>query len=337
MENIIRDLFNTHNILEIAAGRYGIHRDEISDIGGFQNFVYEYQQYGKSYILRITPGMHRTPELVSAELEWIKYLARNGISASEPIRSINQAWTEVIRTPEMPFTAVSFNKAPGSRINYPECLNDNATYEQLGQLTGRMHALSKQYKVQNPALQRHHWHHNYFLQNIDILPASHQRVRECYYSIVDTLRKLPKDIDSYGLIHSDMGFGNFMVNDQSVITLFDFDEAQYSWFVEDIAIQLYYLVYVYGGDTARADREEQALRFMQHFMSGYSKENILDKYWLEQIPHFLKLRELIVYIGAFRNFDGDETFSSSDNEWYKDWIRDSRGRLENNLPIVNVW
>jgi Ser/Thr protein kinase RdoA (MazF antagonist) len=46
---------------------------------------------------------------------------------------------------------------------------------------------------------------------------------------------------------SDIGVGNFLVNDKGV-TLFDFDEAQYSWFVEDIAIPMYYLVYVYAGD-----------------------------------------------------------------------------------------
>ncbi|MNC51175.1 hypothetical protein D3C75_1004570 [compost metagenome] len=134
-----------------------------------------------------------------------------------------------------------------------------------------------------------------------------------------------------------MGFGNFLVSEQGGITLFDFDEAQYSWFVEDIAIQIYYLVYVYGGEEGRASREEQALRFMNYFMKGYSKENTLDTYWLKQIPVFLKLRELIVYIGAFRNFDGDETFSTSDSQWFKDWIRESRDRLENNVPIVDVW
>jgi hypothetical protein len=59
---------------------------------------------------------------------------------------------------------------------------------------------------------------------------------------------------------------------------------------------------------------------------------------LESIPLFLRLRELNVYIGAFRNFDGDESFSKSDNQWFKDWIAESRARLEtNNNPIVDVW
>ncbi|AIQ30598.1 MULTISPECIES: phosphotransferase enzyme family protein [Paenibacillus] len=337
MENAIKDIFEQKDIMRIAANRYGINPDELTYIGGFQNFVYEYQRSGGMYILRITPGIHRTAEQVRAELDWIMYLTRNGISASGPILSTNGNLTEAIETVEMCFTAVCFDKANGNRIGYPECLNDNATYEELGRITGKMHALAKRYDNQDATVRRHDWNLNYYLQNIDILPPSHHRVRETYYSIIDTLQELPKDREVYGLIHGDMGFGNFHVSDQGKITLFDFDEAQYSWFVEDIAIQLYYLVYVYGGEEGRDNREEQALRFMDHFMKGYSRENTLEQYWLEQIPVFLKLRELIVYIGAYRNFDGDETFSSSDNEWFKDWISESRERLEHNEPIVNVW
>ncbi|QSF43013.1 phosphotransferase enzyme family protein [Paenibacillus tianjinensis] len=337
MEDAIKNILNTHPVIDIAANRYGINREELSYLGGFQNFVYEYQQNDRSYILRVTPDKHRSANQVKAELDWIMYLARNGISASLPILSVNHAWAEVIETPEMSFIAVSFEKAQGHKIPYPECLKDNAIYEQLGQITGKMHALSKLYNKQDTGILRHDWNLNYYLQNIDILPASHDPVKKSYYSIIDTLKKLPMDKDAYGLIHGDMGFGNFHVSEQAGITLFDFDEAQYSWFVEDIAIQIYYLVYVYGGEEGKASREEQALRFMHYFMKGYIKENALDDYWLKQIPVFLKLRELIVYIGAFRNFDGDETFSTSDNQWFKDWIRESRDRLENNVPIVNVW
>ncbi|WP_209444160.1 phosphotransferase enzyme family protein [Paenibacillus ihuae] len=323
--------------MNIAANRYGINTEELSYLGGFQNFVYEYQHNDRSYILRVTPDKHRSANQVKAELNWIMYLANNGISASLPILSANHAWAEVIEAPEMYFTAVCFEKAPGNKIPYPECLNNNEVYKQLGQITGKMHALSKLYKKQDAELRRHDWNLNYYLQNIDILPSSHHRVKETYYSIIDTLKKLPMDNDAYGLIHGDMGFGNFHVSEQAGITLFDFDEAQYSWFVEDIAVQIYYLVYVYGGEGGGASREEQALRFMHYFMEGYRKENTLDNYWLKQIPVFLKLRELIVYIGAFRNFEGDETFRTSENQWFKDWIRESRERLENNVPIVNVW
>ncbi|MOA07567.1 Stress response kinase A [compost metagenome] len=170
-----------------------------------------------------------------------------------------------------------------------------------------------------------------------MLPKSQVCVRDSYSKLVKTINELPKDENSYGLIHGDIGVGNFMVDEQRVVTLFDFDEAQYSWFVEDVAIQLYYLVYVFGGEDGKGYREEQARRFMNHFMKGYVLEHSLDEYWIKQIPLFLRLRELIVYIGSYRNWDGDESFSSSDNQWFKDWIAESKLRIENEIPIVNIW
>jgi Ser/Thr protein kinase RdoA (MazF antagonist) len=170
-----------------------------------------------------------------------------------------------------------------------------------------------------------------------LVPASQAGVHAGYADLVRTIRALPKDDGAYGLIHGDIGVGNFTVRDDGAVTLFDFDEAQYSWFVEDIAVQLYYLVYVCGGEDGKSLREEQARRFMHHFMKGYAPEHSLDEYWVRQIPLFLRLRELIVYIGAFRNWDGDETFGSADNQWFKDWIAESRARIENGIPIVDIW
>ncbi|MGZ9584258.1 phosphotransferase enzyme family protein [Paenibacillus marinisediminis] len=336
MEHSIKAIFNDE-IAATAAARYGTSMEELQFVGGFQNFIYEYQHNNKSYILRFTPSAHRSSNLVQAELDWILYLASSGIAVSEPIRSLDGRLAEVIKAQGMYFTAASFEKAQGSKIGYPECLQDDMLYSRLGQITGRIHALSSRYQPNDNTLRRDDWSQNYYLQHINILPDSQLRIKDRYYEIVSKVQQLPQDAASFGLIHGDINVGNFCVDGQGKITLFDFDEAQYSWFVEDIAIQLYYLVYVYGGDEGRASREEQALRFMKHFMEGYRSVHTLDDYWLQQIPLFLQLRELIVYIGAFRNYDGDENFSNSDNQWFKDWIAESRYRLENGIPIVDIW
>ncbi|QWU13879.1 Ser/Thr protein kinase RdoA involved in Cpx stress response, MazF antagonist [Paenibacillus sophorae] len=337
MEQAIVDIFNS-NHAERAAAKYGITGKHLTFIGGFQNFVYEYLQGDKPCILRLTPSTHRSAQTVQAELEWILYLADHGISVSSPIVSKSGNLTEVVGTDtELFFTAVAFEKAPGHKASYPECLNDEGLYEKLGQLTGKMHALSQSYRPRNESVKRQDWSGNYYLKNIDILPASHTLVRQQYLDLAQAIHRLPKESHTYGLIHGDMGVGNYTVDNRGAITLYDFDEAQYSWYVEDIAVQLYYLVYVYGGEEGYKLREEQAHRFMKPFLKGYHLENELDESMLKQIPLFLQLRELIVYIGAFRNFAGDETFSGSDNQWFKDWIAESRIRLESGTPIVDIW
>lgn len=336
MEKEIVAVFNHVNMEEIVS-QYGIKTEDLHYIGGFQNFIYEYQVDNQEYIMRFTPSAHRTLSEVQAELEWILYLAEHDIPVSSPVPSINGKQTETAELEEMYFTAAVFDKAKGRRIDYPECLKDHELYERLGRLTGRMHALSKSYKPADPKIRRHNWTENYYLKNINILPDSHTGVRERYLDLVRSIQKLPISEDACGLIHGDIINANYLVSEQGEITLFDFDEAQYSWFVEDIAIQLYYLVYVYGGEEGKKLREDQASRFMNHFLKGYREENQLEEHWLKQIPLFLRLRELIVYIGAFRNFEGDETFSHSDNQWFKDWIRESKVRLETGEPIVNIW
>jgi amicoumacin kinase len=121
----------------------------------------------------------------------------------------------------------------------------------------------------------------------------HESCTKLIKKIEDTLFK---NHNCYGLIHCDIGVGNFLVNDNG-ITLFDFDEAQYSWFVEDIAIPLYYLVYLYGGEEGEEERISQARRFMDNFLRGYTQHISIEDYFLKQIPFFLQLREIIVYTG----------------------------------------
>lgn len=307
-------------------------------IGGSQNLVYAYAHGGRDYILRLTPCANRSESLVRSELDWIVYLASNEIPVSAPIPAINGGWTEVIRTAQGDYVCVSFEKAPGRQVHYPECLQDNSLYERLGRLTGKLHALARTYSPPKHAVRRHDWQRNWFLRHLDLLPASQTVVRESCLELFESIRALPTASQAYGIIHGDIGVGNFTVDERGTVTLFDFDEAQYSWFVEDIAIQLYYLVYVFGdADDGMALREEQAGRFMAHFMKGYRLEHDLDAYWLRRIPLFLRLRELIVYVGSFRDWDGDETFSGSGNPWLIDWIAESRCRIENRVPIVDIW
>jgi len=44
-------------------------------------------------------------------------------------------------------------------------------------------------------------------------------------------------VESYGLVHCDVNPTNFYVNDGQ-ITLFDFDDCAYNWFINDIAVAL---------------------------------------------------------------------------------------------------
>lgn len=139
---------------------------------------------------------------------------------------------------------------------------------------------------------------------------------------------MPRDPDSYGLIHGDIHHNNFHVHKDELI-LFDFDECEYNWFVADIANPLFYATPL--PSDGREQRYRTAKRFYDYFMEGYSKENVLDEYWLRRIPLFLRLREILVLSGAFRSLD----FSNL-HPWSKEMIETTTMNIENDLPFVDI-
>ena len=111
--------------------------------------------------------------------------------------------------------------------------------------------------------------------------------------------------------------------------LFDFDGCLHSWYVNDIAIVLFYAVSGVSGDM---NRESFARDFMQHFMPGYLEENHLDDAWLSQIPHFLKLRELDTYGLIHANMHA----GIEDDPWATWFLEDRKRRIENDVPYLDI-
>ena len=143
---------------------------------------------------------------------------------------------------------------------------------------------------------------------------------------MEYLRSLPQDRYSYGLIHQDAHGGNFFVDDEGNITLFDFDDCVYSWFVYDIAMVVFYAV------TNHEDPEGLAAEFWPHFWRGYRQENDLDPSWLAEIPAFLKLREIDLYAVIHRSFDVENLTDS----WVAKFMDGRRRRIEQDVPYLGI-
>ncbi|WP_445935276.1 phosphotransferase enzyme family protein [Paenibacillus sp. FSL L8-0463] len=167
--------------------------------------VYEAQQDSHDRILRITPSSNRSKNLILGELDWILFLANEGVSVSAPLLSRNGELVEVIEQRDGSYSCVCFEKARGRTISYPECLQNPLLYEKLGQLTGKLHALSKNYQPQDPQNQRQDWSRNWFLQNIDLIPSSQAgcgRAASNYWRPFAACPKTP--------IHTDLFMGTFI-------------------------------------------------------------------------------------------------------------------------------
>ncbi|MNP82396.1 hypothetical protein D3C76_1810180 [compost metagenome] len=81
MEQEILERMN-ERIIEMGAEPFDVTFEELTFLGAWQNFIYEYQKDGIFYILRFTPSSHRSEDMIKGELEWILYLSNNSISVS---------------------------------------------------------------------------------------------------------------------------------------------------------------------------------------------------------------------------------------------------------------
>jgi amicoumacin kinase len=188
-----------------------------------------------------------------------------------------------------------------------------------------MHALARGYRPANPAWKRPEWDDavNEFVDRY--LPENQTAVKERYHALLDHLHALPRDETAYGLIHQDAHAGNMLVDEDGTLTLFDFDDCVYSWFANDIAIVLFYLV-IGAQDAAAFSRE-----FLTHFLRGYREVHELDRRWLKEIPHFLKLREMELYAVIHRDFD----VGHIDDPWADIYMRGRKRKIETGVPFVD--
>ena len=323
MERRIKERYSD-KILDQVTKAYGIRDDHIRLLDGFESFIYEFDRQGQSFILRIGHSLRRSENLIRGEVDWINYLYQGGASVAKAILTVNGELVAPIADGHGGhFLATAFEKAPGKPPNKDQW--GEALYERYGRLLGRMHALAKTYIPTDLAWKRPEWDDPEMLDIEGWLPDSESLVTDKYLNLKSHLDSLPRSRDSYGLIHQDAHGGNLFVDDEGKITLFDFDDCTYSWFINDIAIVLFYIV-MEAEDQAAFTKE-----FMTHFLRGYRAENHLEEKWLKEIPSFLKLREIDLYAVIHRSFDVDNI----DDPWVANFMRNRKERIENEIPFID--
>jgi len=324
MDKRIREVYSDAVLTE-ALARYGVTTDSAHLLDGFESFIYEYEKDGQGYVLRITHSSRRTADLIGGEVDWINYLADHGVPAARAALSERGRLVETIEAQDGQFLAVAFKRAPGTYPRHEDW--ERGLIVQVGQVVGRMHALTKDYRPSEPRFQRHTWYDDADGFAARYLPPSEATVIGKYNALVEYLRTLPKDRDSYGLVHIDVHGMNFYVH-EGQITLFDFDDCQYAWFAYDVAMALFYTLPHHCVGEENVAFAQDAFK---QFMDGYRRENTLAPEWLKRIPLFMKLREIDLYIAIHRSFDLDDL-----DPWCASFMRDRKYKIEHDVPYVDM-
>jgi Ser/Thr protein kinase RdoA (MazF antagonist) len=286
--------------------------------------MYEFQRDGGAYILRISHSLRRDENLIQGEIDWMNYLYAGGACVAKAIPADGGDFVvSAVDNVGGRFLATAFLKASGKPPT--KKLWSPGFYHKYGREIGKMHRLTKCYEPTNPAWTRFQWDSPELLDLERWLPDSESAVLEKYVLLKGYLDGLPKSGETYGLIHQDAHSGNFFVDEDGEFTFFDFDDCAYSWFINDIAIVLFYIAF--GVEDEAAFTKE----FMTNFLGGYREECRLDQSWQKEIPFFLKLREIELYAVIHRSFD----VANIDHPWVARFMKDRKMRIENEVPFID--
>lgn len=324
MDPQIASRFNDQ-LLQRAMQYYAIAPDNIQVLDGFESYIYEFERPDGQFILRIGHSSRRTPDQIRGEVDWINYLAAGGASVAHAILSELGNLVETLDDGlGGEFLCTGFTRAVGGEVRRDQFTD--RLFRNYGRLLGRMHALAKTYQVSDPAWRRHDWDSPENNTAERQMPAREQVALQKYRQVLAHLRSLPRAPDGYGMIHQDAHHGNFFVDGDENLTLFDFDDCVYGHFIYDIAMVLFY------SSDGSPDPGAFIANFMPSFLTGYRAENRLEPCWLKELPHFMKLREIDLFAAIHFSFaDGD----NPDHPWCARYMQGRRAKIEGDVPYLD--
>jgi len=186
-----------------------------------------------------------------------------------------------------------FEYAPGGLLSdYSYRYRDGAPLREYfyntGKTLGVIHRLSKQYR---PVHRRPDYADKYRKEYIDqMIPDAYMALKDAIFRRVTAFQVLPKDTDSYGLVHFDFSDGNYHIDMRDGrITVFDFDNCMYCWYMFDLAN-----LWTHGEGWCRGiadghERMEYMKEYFNTILEGYRTETQVPDDLLKLLPLFIDM------------------------------------------------
>ena len=292
-----------NRIPEKAKALYALDGYECSRIPGHEggrNEIRICRKDGENrYVLRISALEDRTEDDYLAETEFVRYLAEHGAPVADVIPSVNGRLVECVAENGTKAYISLFEYARGMLL----CDNgyryrDGAPLEEYfyntGKALGALHRLSKQYK---PVHRRAEFFDKYNMDYIGrLIPDDYADLKQAIARRLEACRALPTDGEAYGLVHFDFCDGNYHVDmDTGAITVFDFDNCIYCWYMFDLAHVWTHGVGWYRHLQDPAKRMEGMKHYFDTVLEGYRSETDVPDELLAKLPLFIDMT-IIEYI-----------------------------------------
>ena len=256
---------------------------------------------GNTYALRIhRKGYHDLDEL-NSEHVWTSSLSNAGLLVPEAV---------VTRSGDA-YTSVSFLNSHEYRyvglVKWIEgtILNDlildleekdvSDLYESLGKVVAKFHKATIAWEEPKD-FKRHSFDTDGFLgskpfwgrfwEAQNATTSEREKLSVIRNNITKILSKLPRDINSFGMIHADLHSQNVLIQGKS-LSVIDFDDSGFGWYGFDLAVAIW----------DRLDFTATGCHFdiaYKSLIRGYIEERPNAKDIIETIPTFLLMRTLML-------------------------------------------
>ena len=294
-------------LLPLVAELYGLEGYETKPVKahtGGRNVVYTCEkESADAKILRIAFLNDRSREDLLGEVEYIRYLFEHGGSVSNVVSSRKGNLLEEITYNNHTYFISLFEKARGKMLvennyRYREGVPITEYYYNCGKVLGKLHQLSKSY---TPVHRRYSFFDKYTAEYIDgLLPGSLSLLKERMAQLLTALAGLDRNHESFGMVHFDYSDGNYMIDfDTGQITVYDFDNSCYCWYMYDLAN-----LWTHGVGWIQFEQDAgKRKQFMDDYfatvIAGYKSETNIEDSMLERLPLFIQVTLMENIVDAF--------------------------------------
>jgi Ser/Thr protein kinase RdoA (MazF antagonist) len=244
-------------VLDGVLKQYGLENAEITVLRDLGNTVLRADWDSSSYSVRFClPSVTR--ERLETELDWLEVLRRDtGLIVPNPV--LNASGERITAFEDR--LAVAFRWVGGELVS--EHMSPQAARE-IGRLTAKLHHHARTYRPKNAAPTsfdlawlngpRSWW----MTQAKDDLPDDYASLEPCIAFCASVMEKIGTSSQHFGLIHSDLNFGNILVHDGQYRVI-DFEACGMGYYLMDLGVtEIEFLDY------------ENGLELVESFRSAYS-------------------------------------------------------------------
>jgi Ser/Thr protein kinase RdoA (MazF antagonist) len=291
-------------LAETALGEFGFTNYRLSLIQNLVNTTYKMDCNKGAFLVRI----HRKTELsrncIDSELAWIEALSKESqVPVQQPQYSLKN---DRIVTVQVPTYDEHFHVTVLSWVDgmiLPQDKRTDVHFRQLGLILAKLHQHSrlwtpptyfKRPRLDVNSITTHPGWRNLEAPVRDDLETARQLVAE-------TESSLKQSPAAFGLIHSDLSFGNVLFNQTSAIPI-DFEDCGFGYYLYDIAVVL-------AGTCGRKD----FLPRRDALWDEYCKTCPLDETHIEKLPIFMGARALSMVLWAASQLEVNDVKS----QWQK--------------------